>query len=468
MNFLYSHSQPQEISSRVGLDLRSIKMTERLLGKLRSHSEFNCFPQNSTNLLVQLGLMSLVIKQGTVKDYRGSLNVLLSKTLSARDQLNSIGVYVSFADTLPESFDGYPWFYSLDWKDVEKLYESIVAHTYPKLATLGNLWRPLIIQLSLQHHPNFSDDEIMFAATAISPMALTRNRLRSPKNNWVDIDWNTLQSLLATFSLGTPAEGFVSMSTHKKNLPGIARLITQAIWLTGMRPIETINCTVIDRRNNKAFIESYGILDQSFKLTNRSGDGGKLIDNGLHNFIKKGATFDYTLDERKYLTLKIYSAKTTNSSSKINKHRLMRLDRINHNHLQILLLTSCLRWLLLSQSEYRHLTKICNQLLGKASLEIIPNLKYPITLYYLRHAFINDARRSLPVTEVGVLAGHTSKRTLYHYGGKYIRYSKKAKIRPWFPTPDAHAVKQLKQHWNRPLVDKQSNGVASDYTLEWN
>jgi len=320
-----------------------------------------------------------------------------------------------------------------------------------KLATLGNLWRPLIIQLSLQHHPNFSDDEIMFAATAISPMALTRNRLRSPKNNWVDINWNTLQSLLATFSLGTPAEGFVSMSTHKKNLPGIARLITQAIWLTGMRPIETINCTVIDRRNNKAFIESYGILDQSFKLTNRSGDGGKLIDNGLHNFIKKGATFDYTLDQRKYLTLKIYSAKTTNSSSKINKHRLMRLDRINHNHLQILLLTSCLRWLLLSQSEYRHLTKICNQLLGKASLEIIPNLKYPITLYYLRHAFINDARRSLPVTEVGVLAGHTSKRTLYHYGGKYIRYSKKAKIRPWFPTPDAHAVKQLKQHWNRSI-----------------
>ena len=447
MDYDSTNAIKQKYASNLARNTQAKKVLSCLLSKLQSHSSIYGFKQNYEGLLIQLGLQTQFLNPSTIAHYTRSLRVLLCKALELRTCLVEDGTEGSFGDILPACYHKFPWFTNLNWNEVEELYEQVVQLNTRSLIKFGKQWEDSVIKGVRTSYPKLSKEQALFLASGIKQSYVSENHRKSPKKDWITITPERFQEILESIEPGTPMEGFLSLSKKEKNYPGLFRLIVPAIWLTGMRPIETFCCQVIDRRTSKEFLETYGVVDKSFQLKRTAGNGGRLIDNGLDSFIKKGNSFDYPKELRQYLTLQIPSAKTRNSSSSINAIRLMNLEGISHEDLQIILLTSCVRKFLLNKREFYTCCKGLNTLFREAAIKVFPDRKPRLTLYYLRHTFLNDARRSMPIAEAGTLAGHTSKQTLYQYGAPYVRYSKHAKTRSWFPKPDQIAVQQLERHW---------------------
>jgi len=233
--------------------------------------------------------------------------------------------------------------------------------------------------------------------------------------------------------------------------------------LTGMRSGELFNCKVVDNKNGK---EVFSFLEPGYVLKDNIAPDQDISIDWLEGF-------DKTLDEiikshsgkdgDNGLVLHILTSKTRNSSKLINNEtRVQRLVGIGRDDLKSILMTSCIRKIMLSGTQKRVLSNYGSRNLGRASQLVFPDRRDRITFHTLRHAFIDEARKSLPPEEVGTLSGHTSIRTMRGYGGKYSRYSRKRKSSRWFPKPEENALATTQEVWKFKRLRDQQNDLRHE------
>ncbi len=436
---------------------KHIELTRKLVLKTNQRVSYSGRTPRPDDIFVQLAIRSIYLNKNTIVWERKTIRDILARSLRMREEMAKTGNRVDFGTTITELSDLPEWFVSAHWTDLRLLHEAVTNITLTELKVKG--WE-IIDKVSaplIPHYPLLLTPDIHFMATGISDQIFSPTKRKPPKKNWQPINRNDLEKILDRLQPGTEMEGFCTLFAKGTNSPGIVRLLARTIWLTGMRSSELFNCKVVDNKNGK---EVFSFLEPSYFLKDNIAPYQVVSANWLEGFDK---TLDEIIeshsgkDEDSGLVLHILTSKTRNSSKLINNEtRVQRLEGIARDDLKTILLTSCIRKGMLSRIQKRVLSNYGTRNLGKVSQLVFPNRWDRITFHTLRHAFIDEARKSLPPEEVGTLSGHTSIRTMRGYGGKYSRYSRKRKSSRWFPKPEENALARTREVWQskKLLVQK--------------
>ena len=444
------------------IDESTVSRVRGLIAKVDNRCRVFGPRPSASEMIDQLGLLSLFLDSNTVTRCKGSLTKTLHGALEVKSHREMNGGSTLFRNILPDRFSHFAWFTELSWNEVENLYEKLVSYTPQSLTDRGIRISSKVVRTVRLKHPEASPELALFMASMIRSSYFSTNKRVSPRKNWVPIDRETLQDLLNALGPGTPADGLLSLMGRKWNTPGMTRLLSQAIWLTGMRPVEAFSCMMFDNRNKREFFELHPAMDRFVRQAGRPAKGSKLLDEGIYRLIQQGFDLRLAEEEKRHLVLRINSAKTRNRSPQFNRSRLLLLREIADSDLRILLMTTCLRKILINHGDYKKCRTACSNQLSQASLQLMPDLEQPITLYHLRHAFINDARKSLPAPEAGALSGHSSVRTLRQYGQKNVRFRQASHCRTWLPQPDPNLVTELRSSWNPRPAQEPNRGVEPE------
>lgn len=449
MTIDYIEGNPPPKLPRENLTRDIISNAKRVIDKTGnriSHSRRTPVPKDIHD---QLAIRSIYLDKNTISKERKAVLTFLGRSLNIQREFDAAGFNVSLGFTIAEEIDLPYWFLFANWQDICSLH-AMVANT--PSADLPRKGREIISEVSaplMPYYPLLTSGDIHFMATGISTRIFSLGKRRPPKENWQPINRAELEKLLGGLGNGTEIEGYCSLYFGRKNYNGLARLLARTIWLTGMRSIEVFTCKVIDHNSKEEVFSFLG--PDYFQSTNF------VAEQKIQ--VKRVKNFQETIDELvgsvggtpngRDLRLHILTAKTRNSSRRINNEvRVQRLEGIDRDDLRCILIASCIRKLLLPRATAIIVRDYCSRVLGKTSLHVLPHRQEPITLHTLRHAFIDEARKSLPPEEVGTLSGHTSVNTMRGYGGKYARYSKSRKNSRWFPKPEVMALARTKFVWD--------------------
>ena len=411
----------------------------------------------------QLAIRAIYLNKYTIFWERNTIRDILARSLGIRKEMAKTGNRLDFGSTITELSDLPEWFVSAHWTDIRLLHEAVTNITKTGLKIKG--WE-IIDKVSaplITHYPLLLTPDIHFLATGISDRIFSPTKRKPPKANWEPINRKDLEKILDRLQPGTELEGFCNLFTEENNKPGIIRLLARTIWLTGMRSGELFTCRVVDNKSGK---EVFSFLKPGYFLKDNIAPEQKISPDWLEGFDK---ILDEIIEsysdknEDNGLVLQILTSKTKNSSKLINNEtRVQRLEGIGRDDLKTILLASCLRKRLLSRAKKRNLGIYGTRLLGNASQIVFPDRRDRITFHTLRHAFIDEARKSLPPEEVGTLSGHTSIRTMRGYGGKYSRYSRKRKSSRWFPKPEENALARIREVWKSKRLKVQKNELKHE------
>ena len=415
------------------------------------------------DILDQLAIRSIYLNKSSIIWERNTIKNILARSLEIRKEMTKAGNRVDFGSTITELGDLPEWFVSAHWTDLRLLHEALVNITITGLKVKG--WK-IIDKVSAplkSHYPLLLPSDIHFMATGISDQIFSPTKRKPPKKNWEPINRKDLEKILDRLEPGTEMEGFCILFAMGNNSPGIVRLLARTIWLTGMRSSELYKCKVVDNKNSKDVFSflgtSYFLKENIAPVQELSSDWFEGFDKTLDEIIESHSCKDGDSG----LNLHILTSKTRNSSKLINNEtRIQRLDGIGRDDLKTILLTSCIRKRLLSNTQKRVLSNYGTSKLGKASQLVFPDRRDRITFHTLRHAFIDEARKSLPPEEVGTLSGHTSIRTMRGYGGKYSRYSRKRKSSRWFPKPEENALAITREVWKSKKLRVKKNDLRHE------
>ena len=442
---------------------KHIELTRKLVLKTNRRVNYSGRMPRPDDILDQLAIRAIYLNKNTIVWERKIIRDILARSLGMREEMAKTGNRVDFGSTITELSDLPEWFVSAHWTDLRLLHEALATITLTGLKVKG--WE-IIDKVSaplIPHYPLLLASDIHFLATGISDQIFSPTKRKQQKKNWEPINRKDLEKILDRLQPGTEMEGFCTLFAKGNNSPGMIRLLARTIWLTGMRSSELFNCKVVDNKNGK---EVFSFLEPSYFLKDNIAPNQEVSADWLEGF-------DKTLDEiiESYsgkdgdngLVLHILTSKTRNSSKLINNEtRVQRLTRIARDDLKTILLTSCIRKRMLSRTQKRVLNNYGTRNLGKASQLVFPDRRDRITFHTLRHAFIDEARKSLPPDEVGTLSGHTSIRTMRGYGGKYSRYSRKRKSSRWFPKPEENALAKIREVWKSKRLRVQKNDLRHE------
>ena len=445
------------------LSAKHIELTRKIVLKTNQRVSYSGKMPKPDDILDQLAIRSIYLNKNTTVKERKTIRDVLARSLGMREEVTKTGNRVDFGSTITELSDLPEWFVTAHWTDLRLLHEALASITLADLKIKGWVIIDKVSAPLKSHYPLLLTPDIHFMATGISDQIFSPTKRKPPKKNWEPINRKDLEKILDRLEPGTEMEGLCTLLAMGINSPGIVRLLARTIWLTGMRSSELFNCKVVDNKNGK---EVFSFLGPSYFLKNNIAPDQEVSTDWLEGFDK---TLDEIIESHSGkdgdngLVLHILTSKTRNSSKLINNEtRIQRLEGIARDDLKTILLTSCIRKGMFSRIQKRVLTNYGTRNLGKASQLVFPDRRDRITFHTLRHAFIDEARKSLPPEEVGTLSGHTSIRTMRGYGGKYSRYSRKRKSSRWFPKPEENALARTKEVWMSKKLLVQKNDLRHE------
>ena len=460
MGTKYTESNPQAKIPMEGLLWKYFTFARTVIARTDMRLSYSRRDPKPRDIHDQLAIRSIYLNQSTVVWEKLAIRTLLGEAINRHQECQSAGLNISFGDTLSVKAELPDWFVFASWDDIRSLHEMVVNITTTEFRRKG---RDIIVEVSAPlkpHFPRYSIGDIQFMATGVNNKTFSVNKRRPPKENWKSIKRDDLEKILDGFGKGTELEGFCSLIAGRRNYNGITRLLARATWLTGMRSIELFTCKIIDHLTNEEVFSCLGPV--YFSPTKFTSDQ-KVLASSVTGFDETIDGIIRSVQETggRDLRLHILTAKTRNSSPLINNEiRVQKLDGISRDDLKSILITSCIRKLLLSDKKRRTIRVTCSNLLGKTSMRVFPDREDSITLHTLRHAFIDTARKTLPPEEVGTLSGHTSVDTMRRYGGKYVRYSKYSGNSRWFPKPEEKALDKTRKIWEAKKTLRKKNELV--------
>ncbi len=409
---------------------------------------------NPCDIFDQLAIRAIYLQENTVFRERKFLLSFLASSISIQEEFNEAGYNIDVGYTIPTKAEVPLWYGLAEWHDIRSLHEGITKTPMSELRSKGRKIIEEVAAPLYPFHPQCTSGDVHFLATGINPIIFSPTRRKSPKKNWQSISREDLEKILEALDEGSELDGLCSLFINKKCLPGLTRLFARTAWLTGMRSIEFMTCKVIDHKTGE---EVFTYLGANYFNPCNFVSEKKILSGSIKSFDDTINEIIIGASSGRDFRLHILTAKTQNSSNEINNDiRVQRLERIHRDDLKTILITSCIRKLLLSNTYSRNIRGQCSTLLGKASMQVEPERGQAITLHTLRHAFMDEARKSLPPEEVGTLSGHTSVKTMRGYGSKYARFSRNRKQSRWFPKPEKEALALTRKVWEaRKLLSKQ-------------
>ena len=246
-----------------------------------------------------------------------------------------------------------------------------------------------------------------------------------------------------------PEDGLKSLSRDRADLKALLRVFTRAIWLTGMRPVEVFECSLMSGDPNKVY--SNAELRRISSAPEEAVMAGLLIPQSRLDPVES-LGFARAVTESRDATgvepvLMIRNAKTVNANQDlVRAYRAQILKNIPEDDLHIICLACMIREAGVSGSRRKSMITGLTRPLIRISREEMPHRPKPLNLYAFRHDFATRARRSMSIPRVASLMGHTSRTSTQGYGQKRTR-KKGSGSGGWTPSCDEAAVERLTRYW---------------------
>ena len=405
-------------------------------------------------LRTQLGVRTLMFSAVYIRCELAALKSLSRLIDSRREFCRSAGVDISPEGAVWDLPVARPWFRSASWRDVEEFQSFVRSASWRQMRNLGLEIIDGLVE-SRQRQGDFrAPGDIWKSLTSVSARVSFNRPDMSPKNNWDPVSEAQMREIDAHLPPGTPEEGLLSLNAETRNHAGIARLLARTAWLTGARSCEIFRMRVLEL-NPEARLSGDQIKEAYRKpVAAIAADRFRDIEESRMRAAREAHEMDgnFHLPSGTPAILVIRTAKTANSSPKIdNAIRVQVLDGISWEDFHVLWLASRL-----STPQYKHvrvktLCEAANRYLKRASRELFPKRRKPVTLHFLRHAFADIARKTMRPAAVAALTGHTSLETMRGYGGKHTRFSRRNRSGRWMPQPDPARVEENAAAW-RPTM----------------
>ncbi|MCY4100430.1 MAG: hypothetical protein OXF46_05860 [Rhodobacteraceae bacterium] len=437
------------------LSRKDISVSRKVVLETEKRVGFSRRKPVPNDIIDQLAIRSIYLKENSCIHERKAIRTIIARSIGIRKEELNMGSRVSFGTTIPESGHFPEWFLSSNWTDIILLHGALTNITIKELQIKG---REIINEVStplISQYPLLLTSDIQFLATGVSPHIFSTKKRRSSRISCQPIHRDDLEKLLEEgLAPDTELDGFCSLITERNNYPGLTRLFARAIWLTGMRTSEMFTCMVVNYKTGK---EVLSLLDTGY-FTKAELDSNQQVAVGWLE------EFDQILDEIiasfsgeggiRGLSVYLLTPKIANYSKWIDKKiRIQKLDGISQEDLKTILIMSCVRKLHLSSSDKSIISKYCSRILGDNSAHVFPDRGDRITFLTLRHAFMDEAMKSMTLKKACTLTGLTSKRTMSRYGDIYSRYKRNRQHTRWFPKPDKQSMsrirKKLKSKWKK-------------------
>lgn len=401
------------------------------------------------DVYLQLALRALALAQSTAEVELCAVRKLLGSMHSFRDSCERAGIAIRPSEALPSNIAPPHWLDNADWDEVAEFTDRIRRATYSVLVNVGQSHVDRLVDRHDLEGVFGSVDDAVHSLAGVHRAKGSINSRRAPKQHWTPLTESQFAALCDRLTAGSESDAIAALSEGRRRYGGLSRLLARAAWLTGMRSLEMFQCRLLefdpgklDRRPDA--VEIMSSPKRAFEL-------GFLRDadrRALNGSDEGGGSCSFEAGKRSPM-LAVRTLKTLNSSPMIeNSVRILILDGVPPRDLETLRNASLLGRLNLPKKRAKELANSCSTKLRRASLELFPERPVPVTLHYLRHAFIDAARGTMRPEEVAALSGHTSRDTLARYGGKSAKGRGDSGSGRWMPAPDPAYVAEIESAWS--------------------
>lgn len=261
----------------------------------------------------------------------------------------------------------------------------------------------------------------------------------------IDLDLSDHDRAKAILSVLTP--------DSQVDISGLLRVFINAIWHSGMRPIElwssrllvpnteipsTPEMIEMIRKNpEQAVMQEYLMLVEKSAAIYGETDFGAAAVNAVN---RSGAP----------CVLMIRSAKQTNANkATATPIRMQVQEGAPYDVLFNLGLASQLRAAKITRKRADGLHSSMNRVLERIVSDhpFLADLK--VNLYSFRHSFATRVKLKYDPWEAAALTGHSSRSSLYAYGERNLRSARGRRPEGWTPAPDPVQAETIRVAWSR-------------------
>ena len=291
-------------------------------------------------------------------------------------------------------------------------------------------------------------------AAHLAGASKTHRVRRQPKAYWQAIPQADLLAIDHSLSNAEPIRAFRSLLTNRVHYRALLRIFARTIWLTGMRPIELWCCRQLVPKPDPTLSETERArLRNDLAAAASSPHYTAVEQSDIDAWGGLGeAAAGLSRLSRLPPILAIPSAKQANANPTLrNPYRFQNVESLSADDLTSLCLAGQLASFNLPEARKAEINRRLNRVFVQITDELFPDRPIPLTLYSLRHDFVDRARRALPIEAAAALTGHTSRDTLYGYGAPYVRKGRARQdlshTAPILPQPDPARVVAIRQAW---------------------
>ncbi len=425
------------------------------------------------DIAVQAALRSVVLERSTSRKEKHAIRTLCSVALAARTTANVAGRLMRPVDAFPPTLQVPDWVARLDWDEVHRLDRFLEIHSIDQLREIG--WKTLS---ELSRRFGGSGFATTSVDTAIRLAGVRYGRINGvaripPKADWEPITEPMVRQIDITLAAMPDTARNSRLGRSLATDISLPRLLMRAAWLTGMRASELFSCRLlafrIDPPRHGDWMEQSSSRAEGVRADEEAVRMQPVADVIGGKTVQKGPD-----DDAPSLVLFIRSAKVECTSLRLRcRWRMQLLDGLPGPDLEAIRLVSRLRLLELDREGRRHVIDACSEAIKRAAREALPERRDRITLNTFRHAFIDQARLTMPLAEVAALTGHTAIRGVHRYGRRYARFRADRRSPRWMPEPDPRRVAEISRVWAdcRPLpepVQEPEPVPELDFEPSWN
>jgi integrase len=348
----------------------------------------------------------------------------------------------------PELTEDIPWVRKASLEEISWL-SSTLDKSASEWVDLGKKFAPQRVKALINaNFPGAESDALQALSGVFQERSRSASRDTSKTHTISEKDLRDLDFTLGDYP---HKEALATLNKNRVNAGALLRIFMRTISLTGMRPTEVFDCTIMvgdpDRQytpfeigqiQNKPYTSIENGLLKSIDLIQPSLYGG---------LAKMVQSISETTRVPPILVIK--NAKRTNSNSDLTQpYRVQIISGMEEEDLQVLCLAAHLHHFKIESTRRSNLISVMTRNLNRIAKEVLSQEKSKINLYSFRHAFATRARLSLPVWQVAALLGHTAKTSTYIYGKKQTRRRKSGSSSGgWLPGVDAEVAEKIHDVW---------------------
>ncbi len=231
---------------------------------------------------------------------------------------------------------------------------------------------------------------------------------------------------------------------------GLLRLFANAIWMSGMRPVEVWSSYLLVPRHDITFDDDMRravLSDPQSAVTSEMMFPVEQVARMTGQPDLGRAALDAWRQSGAPCILMIRSAKQTNANGVKSPYRLQVHPDVFPKNLSLLAYATQVRHLKLDSTRRDNVRSAMAKVL-KVICASEPAMKdLNVNLYSFRHSFIARAKAIYGSHEAAALSGHSSRNSLYGYGQRNMA-RRKAGSMTGLPRPDPVRAAEIETYWS--------------------